>query len=499
MGFILLAGCGGSIPSASQGSPGASDAVDGASVTVAMADEPQAMDPQAKDDGFMRAVLANVFDALVDRAPDGEYIPVLAESWEQVDTTTWRFKLRPNVTFHNGAPFNADAVVFSVTRQIDPDFNSEILSYFTTIAGAEKVDDLTVDIKTNGFDPTLVGRMYWLRIVEPAKVAASTPEQLATEPVGTGPYKLDSWRRGQAIRLVVNEDYWGEAPAVTTMIFRPIKEGSSRLTALLAGEIDIATVLLPDQASQVPSAATTSGFEHGFIRLNAKPGSPTASKELRQAMNYAIDKEALAQQLFGGYAEVLTGQLVGPHVFGYNESLQAYPFDLAKARELVKASGYAGEELSLLTSAGRWPLTKEMAEAIVAMLGEAGINARVEVLEFGAWLDAIFALDNPPDMIHISETNEIGDPLRTIDNYYTTTGQLSSWPNADADALVAQAAQSDDQAERARLYSQVFELGRDDPVGIFLLNTHDIYGVSDRIAWAPRLDQFILGSEMTLK
>ena len=496
---LVAAACASAGPSPSpSGGPSGPAAQDG-TVTIAMADEPQAMDPQAKDDGFMRAVVSNIFEALVDRNRGGEYVPQLAESWEQVDETTWRFKLRAGVTFHNGAALNADAVVFSIERQIDPAFNSEILSYFTPIVGAEKVDDQTVDVKTDGFDPTLVGRMYWLRIVEPGKVEASTTEQLATEPVGTGPYKLETWRRGQEIRLVRNDDYWGTAPSIRSLVFRPIKESTGRLQALNANEIDIATVLLPDQAEQAGTVTATPGFEYGFIRFNATPGSPTASRELRQAMNYAIDKESLAEDLFNGYANVIDGQLIGPHVFGYNPDLDPYPFDQARARELVQQSGYDGRELALLTSSGRWPLTKEMSEAIVAMLGEVGIKARVEVQEFGAWLDSIFALDNPPDMIHISETNEIGDPLRTIGNYYTTDGQLSTWPNEEADGIVAEAAAITDQAQREQRYQQVFELGRDDPVGIFLLNTYDIYGISQRVAWEPRLDQFILGAEMTLR
>jgi peptide/nickel transport system substrate-binding protein len=133
------------------------------------------------------------------------------------------------------------------------------------------------------------------------------------------------------------------------------------------------------------------------------------------------------------------------------------------------------------------------------MLGEAGIKAHVKVIEFGAWLDAIFDLKNPPAAIHISETNEIGDPLRTIGNYYTTDGQLSTWANPEADDLLRQAAATNDQKQREALYRQVFALGRDEAIAIFLLNTEDVYGISDRIAWTPRLDQFILGQEITIK
>jgi peptide/nickel transport system substrate-binding protein len=507
---LVATACGTAAPSSSGGtSPAATGSTSapavsdppaaGPTVTIGMADEPQALDPQAKDDGHMRAVVGNIFESLVDRAPDGTYVPVLADSWTQVDDTTWRFKLRPGVTFHNGEAFDADAVVYSVTRQIDTTFNSELLSYFTPITGATKVDDLTVDIKTDGFDPALVGRLYWLRIVAPDYTAASTPEILATKPVGTGPYTLESWERGQAVTLVVNPDYWGPAPSVTKLVFRPIKESSSRLQALGAGEIDVATALLPDQAAEAKNVLATPGFEYGFIRLNAKEGSPLESRELRQAMNYAIDKEALARDLFRGFAAVGNGQLVGAHVFGFDPNLQAYPFDQQKAKDLVAQSGYAGEEIEILTSQGRWPLTKEMSEAIAAMLGEVGIKASVKVLEFGAWLDAIFELENPPAAIHISETNEIGDPMRTIANYYTSDGQLSTWENTQADALVKQAAATNDQAERESLYQQVFALGREEAIVIFLLNTNDIYGISDRIAWEPRLDQFILGKEIVLK
>src|SRR5262249_48043904 len=148
----------------------------------------------------------------------GELIPGLAESAPiQSAPTAWRFKLRPNIKFTNGEPFNADAVVFSVKRIVDPKFGSKQISYFATITDARKVDDLTVDVVTQGPDPILPARMYWMKMVPPE--AASKPG-FAQTPVGTGPYKLVRWTRGSSIQLTKNDGYWSGAPSIDTINYR---------------------------------------------------------------------------------------------------------------------------------------------------------------------------------------------------------------------------------------------------------------------------------------
>ncbi|MCB1330176.1 MAG: ABC transporter substrate-binding protein, partial [Maritimibacter sp.] len=203
-------------------------------VVIAIGSEPTTLDPQLREDGGERAVNDNIFETLMVRQADGSLEPGLAASVPtQVAADQWEVKLRDGISFHNGEPFNADAVVYSVNRIIDPEFNSEQASFFASITGAEKVDDLTVHINTNGADPILPARLYWMKMVPPG---AGESEDFAENPVGTGPYKFIEWNRGTEITLGVNEDYWGEAPEIKDVNFRFISEFGTRLSSLLSGE-----------------------------------------------------------------------------------------------------------------------------------------------------------------------------------------------------------------------------------------------------------------------
>ncbi|MEO0388007.1 MAG: ABC transporter substrate-binding protein, partial [Pseudomonadota bacterium] len=292
-------------------------------IVIVIGSEPTTLDPHAADDGGEKAVNDNVFETLMVRDPDGNLgLGLAAEEPTQVDPTTWEFKLKPGVTFHNGEPLDAAAVAFSGARMIDPDLNSEQLSYFSTLAGAEVIDDLTVHIKTSGPDPILPARMYYFMIVPPE---ASQADDFAQAPVGSGPYKVVRWDRGNSIVLQADPDYRGGAPEVSQVTYRFIEEPGTRLSTLLAGEVDLVTNLLPEFMGQVPQAASMRGLEHPMVLLNAN-GGITADVRVRQALNYAVDKEALASALFEGHAQVEAGQLLGPTYFGFNEDISAYPY-----------------------------------------------------------------------------------------------------------------------------------------------------------------------------
>jgi peptide/nickel transport system substrate-binding protein len=186
---LLAAACGTPVPTAPPEAT-APPAGPSGSIVIVIGSDPSTLDPQFPDDGNARAVNDNIYEMLVLRDPvTAELGPSLAKSWEQVDETTWRFKLQEGVTFHNGEPFNADAVVYSVERMIDPDFASEIISFVETISGAEAVDENTVDIFTEGPDPILLARLTWLNIVPPVYTEENAAN-FGNEPVGTGPYKF---------------------------------------------------------------------------------------------------------------------------------------------------------------------------------------------------------------------------------------------------------------------------------------------------------------------
>jgi peptide/nickel transport system substrate-binding protein len=465
---LLAAACGG----------GGNDQSGAASsaITIAIGAEPTTLDPQVRDDGNERAVNDNIYETLMTRDAAGELQPGLATAAPtRKGEETWEFKLRPDIKFSNGEPFNADAVVASVTRVIDPKLNSEQASFFSTITGATKVDDLTVTIETKGPDPLLPSRMYWMKMV-PAQY--SSEDAFADKPAGTGPYQLKEWSRGTQIVLEPNPNYWGTKPPITQVTYKFVPEGGARQSGLLAGEYDLITNLLPEDVERAPKSAHLQGLEHPMIILNAR-GSITQDERVRQALNHAVDKQALASQLFGGLAKVDTCQILSPQMFGYNPSLQPYAYDLEKAKSLLQEAGVVGKQIELVGETGRW------------------LKDKVSNYDFDTYLKHLFQQPNRPDAIFVSSSNELLDADRQYSNYYADGGSGASNSDPQLKRLITEARTNIDEGSRLQQYQQAGKLACDKAYFTFLLNNEDIYGMSERLNWQPRVDAKLLVSGMS--
>jgi peptide/nickel transport system substrate-binding protein len=482
-------GGGGGSESASSGDSG------GASITIAIGAEPVSLDPQASDDGAERAVGDNIYEALLFRDANGELEPGLAASLPtQVDDVTWEVELREGVEFHDGTPFGADDVVASVERILDPDFNSEQLSFFETLDGAELVDDLTVRITTVAPDPVLPSRLYWLRMV-PAD--ASERDGFAENPVGTGPYRFVEWKQGESVRIEANPDYWGGAPEIAEVTYRFIDESGTRLSGLLNGELDLVTNLLPEDAGRAPKSAHVEGLEHPVMILNTVDGV-TADPRVRQALNLAVDKEALAEELFGGLAKIDDCQVLSPSWTGYNADLDPYPYDPEQAAALLEEAGVTGESITLVGESGRWLKDREVIEAVANFWNEAGLQTNVEIYDFSEYLDRLFDADNRPDAIFVTSSNELLDADRTLSSEYHMDGIEASNEDAEMAAQIEEARGETDEGARDELYQQITETACDGAYFTFLLNIEDSYGMSERLEWQPRVDAKLLVKEMSV-
>jgi peptide/nickel transport system substrate-binding protein len=467
-------------------------------ITIVLAEDPATLDPQVSEDGNGRAVNENIYETLLTRDAGGELQPLLATEYSQVDDTTWEFTLREGVSFHNGAPFNAEAVAFSVNRIIDPETASDQVSNFNTITSAEAVSDNVVRILTNGPDPILPARLNLLMIVEPGH-AQGDPETFATTPIGTGPYKFVSWSRGVDVTIEKNPDYWGEAPSIDVVHYRPILEESTRLAALQAGEVDLVFGLLPEQIDSAPVAVHRPGLEFPMILLHNGEGSVLEDVRLRQAINYAVDKEGIAEAIYGGFAVPAEGQILTPGHFGYNPNVEAYPYDPDMARQLITEAGYDGAEIVIESEVGRWLKDKELVEVVQGQLDEVGLNVRINIREFSNYLDVLFDAENRAPMIFVSHDNSMLDADRTLSGYYSCEGTAPSYCNEDVTAKINQARTETDVAAREALYQEIVQTARDEASHLYLVNFENIYGLSERLNWEPRLDGRLLISEMSLK
>lgn len=467
-------------------------------IVVAIGAEPGTLDPQSADDGAERTVNDNIYETILVRDLEGALHPGLAaELPVQVDDLTWAVTLRPDLTFTNGEPLDAAAVAFSINRILDPALATEQASYVSTLAGAEAVDDLTVHVTTKERDPTLATRLSWIKIVPPVY---SQDPAFAESPIGSGPYLFVEWNRGENVRIEKNPDYWGGAPEVESVTFRFISDANTRVAGLLSGELDLITNVAPDVVGQLPKSATTQGVELPYMMLNAREGAGvTEDKRVRQALNYAVNKQELNEALFAGAAKVLDGQLLAPTVFGYDPSIEAYPYDPDKARALLQEAGAEGATIDITSQNGRWLKDGDMVEAIAGYWNAVGLNVNVNVFEWSEFLNRIRNREIRPQANYGSNSNDLFDADRPITQMFHGEGGSSS-SNSDAElaALIEQARYETDPEARTKLYSEALHRIHDEAYMVFLLWNPDYYGLSERIEWTPRPDGKILVKDISV-
>jgi peptide/nickel transport system substrate-binding protein len=234
------------------------------------------------------------------------------------------------------------------------------------------------------------------------------------------------------------------------------------------------------------------------VILSADSG-PTQDVRVRQALNYAIDKEALAEALFAGYADVAKGQLLAPSFFGFNPAIEGYPYDPERARELLAEAGAEGVEIDLVGTAGRWLKDREIIEAVAAYWTEVGVVPNVQIYEFGEYLNRLFDPETRADAIFVVSSNELLDADRALSAYYHMDGVGASNSNAELADLITKARTETDVAAREALYHQATQIAFDEAYFAFLLNINDIYGASERLVWEPRVDAKLLVSTMAVQ
>jgi peptide/nickel transport system substrate-binding protein len=484
---LLLAACAPAVapaPSDSGDAPAEAEAADSEAasateLTILLPVDFTSFDPNTVSSGPNTTMAHNVLETLVER--DRE-TPLLAESWETLDDTTWQFKLREGVSFTNGEPFNAEVVKFSIERILREDnANSSALSLFAdAIASVEVVDDTTVNIITTRPFPSLMDIIPDAYMLPPQ--AADTPE-FSANGIGTGPYVLESWTPGEAMVLVRNEEYWGDAPFFERVTFRPVPEAAVRSTELRTGRADIIT--------QVPLEEVAALEEPGLVvvripsvqsmRIHLNAGAPPFDDvRVRQAMNYGIDRATILETLLEGAGELMNSPS-GPSIFGYNPDVEVYPYDPEQARALLAEAGYAdGVDVTIQFTDGRYVRDRAIGEAITAQLAEVGIRVDAQFSEFSQWLEVFNTVGNG-FMVVSQEDNVL---TLMAPNFASTSESFKryGYANPQVDELIEQAGSTLDEAEREALYQELNQVLRDDAPWVYMWNPEDIYATADSIA-----------------
>jgi peptide/nickel transport system substrate-binding protein len=462
---------------------------------------PETLDPYQHLSNVGTRVTYSMFDHLLERQfregdPPGtgsEIGSMLAESWERIDELTLELQLRDDVLFHDGTPFTADDVKFTFERSLF-DTPEEILDaegYISTIREIEVVDDHTVRLHTHDPDPLLAMRLTsWATWILPkAYYEEVGMDGFEREPIGTGPYRMVEHVPGDRLVLEAFEDYWGGLPPAARVSFQVIPEVSTRVAALVSGEVDIITNVPPDQ---VPTIENASGANISSVPLanvhvlrynTFYP--PLDDRLLRKAMNLAIDRELLVETLWSGYAEVPHGHQFPEYGAMFNPDRPKPDYDPERAEELLEASGYEGEEIEFRVSPFYYTNGLESAQAIAEMWRAVGINATIEVRDN--------PYDEGPENIMVtnwSNSSFVADPdgalwLRWGADYPGT--QRFFWYPEDPrfNELGAQARVTLDEDFRYEAYQEMLDIWEEEAPGTVLYIPHEIYGIRDGVDWLP--------------
>ena len=470
-------------------------------VIIAQGVDATTLDPHMHQETPTYNVCRNIYSALVTRTPDEKIVPDLAVSWKVLNDTTWQFKLRKGVKFHNGEEFDANAVKFSIERVINPKTHSPQISDLNAIDHVDVIDKYTVNIVTKKPYPILLARLFNHFIIPPKYFKEKGADYLALHPVGTGPYVFKKWYKDEKIELVANKNYYRGAPKVKKLIFRPIPEASSRIAELLTGGVDIITNVPPDklkeiEKSKIARVTTAPSARVIFIVLDMTRESPLKSKKVRQALNYGVDVDSIIKYVLGGNAYRVATPLTPAH-FGYDPTIKPYPYDPEKAKKLLAEAGYPnGFKMTLLSPSGRYLMDKDVAQAIAGQLNKIGLKINVKVLEWGVYVKQILSRKTESPMFLLGWGNTTFDADGTLFPMFRSGERLSFYSNPEFDKYVDLARQTLDPKKRKEYYSKALHILYDDPGWIFLYQQKDLYGASKRIKWEARPDEAIFGLDI---
>jgi peptide/nickel transport system substrate-binding protein len=438
--------------------------------------------------------IRNIYDPLIKRDPQtGKFIPFLATSWKNINPYTWQLTLRKGVTFTNGAPFNAEAVKFNIDYILDKKNNSTYLSRWADVKEVKVINDYTVQIITSHPFPTMIARIADdLLIMEPGNVEKLGLAEVAKHPVGTGPYKLKEWVRDDHLTLEANNDYWNGKPSIKEATFRYIPEFSSRLSAFLSGEIDLFKNVPVDSIDKVKNddnskIESIASSRVNYVALNTFHNGPLQNQKVRQALNYAVDKQELLKTVLNGNGTIMTGPLSKLNA-DYVET-KDYGYNPEKAKELLKEAGYDPKKLTLTldTPNGRYPMDTQVAQAIAAQMGRIGINVKVQVNEWGTHLNKITHREMG-DMF-ILGWGPAFDAQSTIENLFMKNAPYSGFSDPNVEKEIQKAIPIFDEAKRKQAFGALQQQLVEQAAWIPLWQQADIYAVNKNLHFKPKVDE----------
>jgi peptide/nickel transport system substrate-binding protein len=429
-----------------------------------------------------------LYDNLLFHALDGSIQPALAESWEVGDDgLTYTFHLRQGVTFHNGEEFTADDVIYSWETYSKPEVT--YASSWTRAESVTKIDDYTIEIKTPDIDPFFLNAVAISWSIIPKDYHEEVGlEGFAEAPVGTGAFMLEEWVRGDHVTLVANPNYWREGyPKVERLIFKPIPESAVRLAAVQTGEADIATRLSADEAQRLMGEPGVLIVKTpldrvqyiGFNNITSAEDSPIRNPLVRQAINYAIDREAIVSTIFEGAAEPLSG-MFSTNNPGYSDT-QVFTYDPDKAKELLTEAGYSnGFSVDLGCPDGAYLNNNETCEAVVGYLADVGITVNLTFREANNHWD-LEVQKQLGEMFMDSWGSSNGEAIQRLTGTLDEGEAYANWFDPQLVEMIHQVRTTMDPAERVETYGKIYDYMFNDPPFLYLVQEVTFSAINTRV------------------
>lgn len=429
-------------------------------------------------------VYKQIFDTLVRVDLEGQPIPWLAESWEVIDERTWELRLRDDVTWHDGKPFDANDVKYALDWTLDPDNTAPWAARIGLISEVEIVDDYTVRLHTREPWAALLQGLLVIHMI-PENYYDSAEYSPATHAIGTGRYRFVEWVADDYLRLVAFEDSWQGEANVQAATFISMPTAVTRTSALQAGEIQIAYAVPPEQvpaleASGIQIVSQALGHSLLLTFYGTREDSPVNDARVRQALNHAVDKEAIVEFVMGGFGRVLDGQLVGPDGFGYNPDLEMFPYDPDRARELLAEAGYGdGFTLGFSGTVANYLKDREVAEAVAGMIEEIGVTVDLDLLEQSVWAEGLYS-NTLRDMFMIGWQYSPAMDVTLPYTYFqcAPTSFADYICSEEFDTLYRESQAQFDAETRAELLRQASVVLHEEAPALFLHQLTAIFGVA---------------------
>lgn len=467
---LLAAGC-----TATSGGDGGGE--DGAQeLTFAPNAFPQALDAQYYPTELAVFNISHQFMDTLVTFEDGEAVPALAEDWDNPDDNTWVFNLR-ETTFSDGEDFTAEDAKASIERILELD--GPIAPLFSKVDEITADDDHTLTITTTSPLGNLANSLSMVFIGQADKI---DDDDYWTEPIGTGPFIVESYTADDRIELVRNDDYWGEAPEVEKVEVVNMPEVSSRITALQSGEIDATTDIPPDQVSSVEEIddvtfETDDSYKYLVTWFNHE-NEALDDTRVRQALTYAVDIDSLLENLYQDSASPMVGPL-NAAVFGAPE-LEDHPYDPEKAKELLEEAGYEdGLEFEMIWPNDAAPNVRSFAQGVISDWEEIGVDIEPFELERAQWTDRFDGKDY--DLSLFENVTTTGDAGFTLGRLYTCDADRMGYCDEDLDDLLQEGEESVEQDERETAYEDASQILWEDAVSFWMAELNNSIAYKDNV------------------